>query len=250
MPTRLRQIIYTTILIWPSLNAWSTSVCSNVSHTLDSSISGDCIIPDSGGPYFTHPGGTSVSGSMTLMPPSNVNGPFSTLNISPTTPLSLPSAGTTLNLERSALLYGSGTISGSIVSDGTIDPTHSTPYVVAAGASPLNSTTVNSITEVPLGSVGSATAGNITINGSLRAMDQTVAANSNSALGFLITPSSNSQIVLGPSSSVDLTNIHLSVEAQGLGIGPGNNLKTTWTLIQGLDHTSSITGCLHANLRD
>ena len=228
-------------LLLLSIDASATE-CPNANYVLSQTIEGDCLIPQSEQSYSTHLGGTTVNGNILLESQTNPASPIAQLNLNPSSPLNIL-APYSLILGRSSILYGSGTISGNIISDGTLDPTHSTPYVTAIGKNPLNISLVNSFADVPIGSVGQASEdATLTINGTFRAKNQVLSDLSNSALGFSITPSANSQILLGPSSSMDLRNVHLSVETLGLGIGPGYNLKTTWTLIQSTDSSSTIIG--------
>jgi autotransporter-associated beta strand protein len=138
-------------------------------------------------------------------------------------------------LANSGILYGTGTLNGNLNNSGTVSASSSiVPISLSSVSKPHVTSTAPSIASVATATVGNAgVSSTTTVNGNLT---QT----SNGTLAFSITPSSNTQLALS-GNSVQLDG-QLFVRAIGMSIGPGNNLRTTYTLLTGTNPNASLSG--------
>jgi len=146
-------------------------------------------------------------------------------------------ANTTLSianeLTNSGSLYGAGILNGNLNNSGTVSAGSSSIALDLAGVrTPAVTRFVQSSASVPTGSAASVSS-TTTINGNL-------AQTSNGTLAFGITPTSNTQLVVN-GTGVQVGG-NLFVQANGMSTGPGNNLRTTYTLLNGTNPSATLSG--------
>ncbi|WP_194270184.1 autotransporter outer membrane beta-barrel domain-containing protein [Candidatus Methylospira mobilis] len=146
-------------------------------------------------------------------------------------------ANTTLSiangLANSGSLYGAGILNGNLNNSGTVSA-GSSAIALSLGdiRTPAATSFVQSSAAVPIGSAATVSS-TTTLNGNL-------AQTSNGTLAFGITPTSNTQLAVSGSSVQAGGN--LFVQASGMSTGPGNNLRTTYTLLNGTNPNATLSG--------
>jgi subtilase-type serine protease len=137
-------------------------------------------------------------------------------------------------LSNNGSLYGAGTLNGNLNNNGTVSAGPSVIPVSINGSKPVATNTVQSLSSVPAATVGNAAVSSTTtVNGNLT-------PGTNATLAFSITPTSNTQLAVG-GNSVQVGG-NLVVRASGMSTGPGNNLRTTYTLLNDTNPNARLSG--------